>query len=126
MAVVTVLNQDDVVRLDPDRLTELYVRLGEAGAEDAICQAMEELATQLTDMHEVAPIAGTDLLQNSAQNIAEMAAHIGMSSLSRVAMDVQYCLQINDGPAISATMARMMRIGERSLTTVWDNRDLSV
>lgn len=126
MTVVTVLKQEDVVRLDPDRLTELYVRLGESGAEDAICEAMEELATRLTDMNEVAAVAAPDLLQAAAQGVAELAAHIGLSSLSRTAMDVQYCLQINNGPAISATMARMMRIGERSLTAVWDNRDLSV
>ncbi|MGB0900377.1 hypothetical protein [Halocynthiibacter sp.] len=124
--VVTILRQNESPGLDPDRMTELYVQLGEAGAEDVICRAMEELATKLADIHEVQVIADQHVLQHSARSVAELAGKIGLTGLSRVALDVDYCLNFNDPAARAATMARMIRIGEKSLTAVWDYRDLSV
>ncbi len=124
--VVTTLRQNENLGLDPDRMTELYVQLGETGAEDVICRAMEELAMKLADIHDVQMIADRNLLQQSARGVAELAGQIGLTSLSRVALDVDYCLNFNDHAAKAATMARMIRIGEKSLTAVWDYRDMSV
>ena len=45
---VLVLTQDETVRLDPDRLEQLYLRLGDAGADDVVCRAIEELAVRLS------------------------------------------------------------------------------
>lgn len=126
MATIMSLPQTDVVRLDQDRLTELYVKFGDQGAEDAICATMEELACRLSDMREVFELADSGLLCKVARNVSDRAAYIGLSSLSRVALDVEYCLTIGDGPAISATMARLIRVAARSLPSVWDNRDLSI
>ena len=38
---------DESVRLEPDRLVELCLQMGEAGAEDVVCRAIEELALRL-------------------------------------------------------------------------------
>ena len=124
--VVTTLRQNEAPGMDPDRITELYVKLGEVGAEDVICRAMEELASRLADIHEVQLFADADLLRQSARSIAEIAGKIGLTSLSRVALDAEYCLNFNDYVARSAIIARMVRIGEKSLTIVWDYRDMSV
>lgn len=124
--VVTYLRQNEHPGLDPDRMTELYVQLGEAGAEDMICRVMEDLATKLADIHEVQGIADDQLMQQAVRHIAEVAGKIGLTGLSRVAMDVEYCLNFDDHPARAATLARMIRIGEKSLTAIWDSRDLSI
>ena len=43
--ILTVMQAENV-RLDPDKLGELYSQLGEAGAEDVVCRAIEELAVR--------------------------------------------------------------------------------
>ena len=126
MAVVTVLRQEENVRLDPDRLTELYVKLGESGAEEVVCRAMEELAVQLTEIQAVNENGVPGNMQVNARNIAELASDVGLLSLARVAFDVDYCLHFDDQGAISATLARLSRVGDRSLMAVWDLRDLSM
>lgn len=126
MAVVTVLEQEESVRLNPDRLTELYVELGEAGAEDRIGRAVEELAVMLERIRERTDGDRFASLQSAAQEIAELALSVGLSGLSRVALDVEYCASLGDGPGVAATLARLDRVGDRSLTAVWDLRDMSV
>ncbi|MEO1140210.1 MAG: hypothetical protein AAFW87_12215, partial [Pseudomonadota bacterium] len=45
---ITLLEQKEAVSLDSGRLEQLYVQLGEAGAEDVVCRALEELAVRLS------------------------------------------------------------------------------
>jgi hypothetical protein len=49
-----------------------------------------------------------------------------MHTLSRVADDVTKCIDAGDQVAIAATLARLLRIGERSLTAIWDMQDVIV
>ncbi|MFV2035143.1 MAG: hypothetical protein ACC631_08555 [Halocynthiibacter sp.] len=126
MADIANLELEEVVRLNPDRLTELYVRLGDHGAEEVICRAMEELAVLLADIQAVFAEVSPEILQKAAVGVAELAEHVGLTSLARVALDVDYCLHMGNVTAISATMARMIRIGKKSLTAVWDSRDMSM
>jgi hypothetical protein len=65
-------------------------------------------------------------LRKSARSIAAIADQIGMQTLARVARDVTACVDTGDRTGLAATLARLMRIGERSLTAVWDLKDLSV
>ena len=44
--MIVTLEQTETVRLDRDRLGALYRQLGEDGAEDVVCRAIEELATR--------------------------------------------------------------------------------
>ena len=47
-----------------------------------------------------------------------------MGGLARVARDVTQCLDRGDGIAVAATLSRLIRVGERSLTAVWDLHDV--
>lgn len=123
---VVMLTQDERVRLDQDRLGELYAQLGEAGAEDVVCRAMEELAARLTQTARTYQQGALPDLRKSARSIAAIADQIGMQALARVARDVTACVDTGDSNGLAATLARLMRIGERSLTAVWDLKDLSV
>lgn len=55
-----------------------------------------------------------------------IADQIGMHMLSRVATDVTMAIDDNNTVAIASTLARLLRIGERSLTAIWDSQDLSL
>jgi hypothetical protein len=120
------LTQNETVRLDQDRLNALYGQMGEAGAEDVICRAMEELAIRLTCAERMYRSGQSGDLRKSVRSMAAIADQVGMHLLARVARDVACVIDLGDDHALAATLARLLRIGDRSLTAVWDIRDLSV
>lgn len=126
MGDLTTLYLDENVRLDPERLNALFCQLGETGAENVICRAMEELAVRLAELNPLARSGKWAELAKLSRSLIAIAEQIGMTSLASVAADVTYCAQLDDHHALAATLARLQRIGDRSLTTIWDTQDLSV
>jgi hypothetical protein len=124
--VVTTLVQKETVRLDQDRLNGLYLQLGAAGADDVVCRAIEELAVRLSHCERLWRLGEIEDLRKSARSLIAISDQIGMTALARVAHDVTKAVDANDVPALAATVFRLIRIGERSLTAVWDLQDLYV
>lgn len=124
--VVSTLIQKETVRLDQDRLNELYLQLGASGAEDVVCRAIEELAVRLSHCERLWRQKNHDDLRKSARSLIAISDQIGMCALARVAGDVTRAVDADDMPALAATLFRLIRVGERSLTAVWDLQDLYV
>lgn len=123
---VTILTPTERVRLDSDRLGALYAELGEDGAEDMVCRAMEELSARLAHAGRLFRDGqGADLRKN-LRSVAAIAEQIGLRMLAQVARDVIGCIDSGDANAMAATLARLMRIGDRSLTEVWNLQDMSI
>ena len=108
------------VRLDQNCLATLYAQLGEAGAEDVVCRALEELALRLGQCETLYREAEWTRLRKNTRSLIAIGDQVGMSALSRIASDVTRCIDQGDGTAVAATLARLIRVGERSLTAVWD------
>ena len=108
------------VRLDHDRLQALYDDLGDANAEDIVCRAMEELALRLALAEKAHRRGDQGELRRLARSLVGIAEQIGMNALARVAGDVAHCAEIGNGVALGATLSRLLRIGERSLSAIWD------
>lgn len=123
---ITTLNPAETVRLDRDRLNALYVQLGETGAEDVVCRAIEELAVRLSHCERCWRQARTDELRKNARSLIAIADQIGMCELARTARDVTVAIDNSDDVALAATLFRLIRLGDRSLTAVWNLRDLSL
>lgn len=126
MGTLAVLRHNEGVRLDPDRLVALYSDLGEAGAEQVVCRAMEELAGRLTEIQRFADDGDLLAMTRSARLLVKVAEQIGMLTFARVAGDVLRATAAGDRPAQAATLARLVRIGDRSLNAVWDLRDITI
>lgn len=118
------LKPTELVTVDPDRLGALYHQLGEAGAEDVVCRALEELALRLGQCDRLYRTQSWDELRKSSRSLIAIAEQIGMAGLARVAGDVTRCLDQGDGTALAATLSRLIRVGERSLTAIWDLQDM--
>ena len=116
----------EVVHVDQDRLGELYAELGEAAAEDVVCRAMEELALRLSHCSRLHSSGDWDDLRKCTRSLIAIAEQIGMLVLARVAQDVLVTLDARDMPAVAATLARLLRIGEQSLTAIWDLQDITI
>lgn len=126
MADVTVLAQKEAVRLDAETLEALYRQLGDIGAEDIVCRAMEELAVKLAQIERLYREGRGENMRKTARMIAAISEQIGMRLLAKVAGDAVRCLDEGDSVALAAVLARLIRTGERSLTEIWDLQDLSI
>ena len=114
------------MNLDQERLGALYSQLGEASAEDIVCRALEELALRMSHCDRLYREQNwPDLLKNTRSLIA-IADQIGMQKLAQVAGDVTRCIDAGDTNGLAATLSRLLRIGEKSLTTIWDMQDLKI
>lgn len=123
---ISVMKLKERVSVDQDQLSGLYATLGDIAADDIVCRAMEELALRLAHCDRL--FRNDDLveLRKSSRSLIAIADQIGMVKLSRVANDVTQCIDDGDMIATSATLARLMRIGESSLTAIWDLQDITI
>ncbi|MFT5798995.1 MAG: hypothetical protein ACI84R_003064 [Candidatus Azotimanducaceae bacterium] len=126
MKHITQLKPKETIDVDQDRLSALYTQLGEANAEDVVCRAMEELALRLSFCDRQHRAAALVDLRKSVRSLIAIADQIGMSAVSAVAVHVTNCIDQNDLIALAATMGRLMRIGEESLTAIWDLQDITI
>ena len=110
--------------MDADQIETLCADLGPHAAEDVVCRAMEELAQRLCHLQDMAVKGPREDLYKGLRALSAIAEQIGMCGLSLVARDVINCIELGDVVAEAATLARLARIGERSLTAMWDHNDL--
>lgn len=114
------------IQLDQVRLGTLYAQLGEAGAGNVISRAMEELAVRLAQCETLWRAGHNVQLRKHARSLIAISDQIGMRRLAQVAGDVTACLDRDDEVAVAATLSRMLRIGEQSLSAIWAMEDLSI
>ena len=114
------------VVLDQDRLSALYAELGPVGAEDVVCRAMEELAQRLGRCDTLYHDSDWTGLRKNTRSLIAIAEQVGMFTLATVAADVTACIDRSDEVALAATLSRLIRTGERSLTAVWDMHDIPI
>ena len=124
MQDVLKLEMREPVRVDPDRLVELCVSMGEARAEALITTAMEELARGMVAIEDAYGAKNMDVLTRRADLLVKTAENIGMTTFSRVADDVAACGRLREGVSLGATLNRLRRIADRSLSAVWDMQNM--
>ncbi|MBU2963753.1 hypothetical protein KO516_23575 [Citreicella sp. C3M06] len=123
---VAVLSPSEKAGLNPERLEGLYQRLGAQEGEDVLCRAMEELAYRLGQADRFYETSDFAEMRKCTHTLGAIADQIGMSALTRISADVVQCIDDGDAVALAATLARMARVGERSLYAVWDLQDIPV
>lgn len=117
---VRMLAHEEGVRLDQGRIEDLYRRMGDQGAEDVVCRALEEIAVRMSYANKLHRRGDLAEMRKCLRSLSKIAEQVGMIALSRVARDVCTCIDQGDAVAIAATLTRMARTGDRSLTAIWD------
>lgn len=132
---LAVLRHEEGVRLEAERLLAIYAELGELRGDHVIGRAIEEMAIQIADIQRhadglsesaVGSETGSAALVVSAAALIRVARRIGLTSLARVAQDVILAARTGDRTAQAAILARLTRIGDRSLNAIWDLQDLTL
>lgn len=125
MAQISALAISEAVRVDSRRVAEIVAELGETSAQHVIGLALEQLAAALTSVE--GALNDNDLAQAAAhaERMSRLAWQIGLLSLAGVAMDLGSTAERGDVPALAAIRARLLRVGNRSLTAIWDRTALA-
>lgn len=126
MSNVVKIQLSEKILLDQTRLDALYAQLGAVGADTVVCRAMEELAVRMTECEAFWRSASHAQLRKHARSLIAISDQIGMYLLAQVAADVTAGIDAQDDVAVAATLSRMLRIGERSLSAIWAMEDLSI
>lgn len=123
MEQVIYLPVRDQAALDSGHLFELNKKLGATVADNLICQSMEDLAVRLATAERQCRAGNVTELRKLVRQIDALGDQLGLTSLCRVARDVMGCLRGHDPVALAATVARMIRTGEASMSAVWDHQE---
>jgi hypothetical protein len=124
-AGITELPLEEPARFNPGQLERLCERLGETRAELEVGQALHRLAALLGEVAALGAAGRTRDLEAVLAALVRDAQMIGMATLARVGRHVLDCLDGGDATALAATLARLERVGDRSIHAVWDLEDLS-
>ena len=119
------LSYRDSVVVDDDCLAELYSRLGCADADQRVIDAIETLTRILAGL-ESDDAESPD--QPSAQDLCELtarAAEVGLHEIGLIADGLCDTALRGDRTASAALSARLLRVGNRSLTEFWQSGAVS-
>lgn len=124
-AVVTMLPLGEPARFNPGQLEKLCEKLGDLRAETEVAHALDRLSALLDELARCR--GGTDHGDMAAmlESLVRDAQLIGMATLARVGQNVVDCLRGGDPTALAATLARLLRVGDRSIHAIWDLEDVS-
>jgi hypothetical protein len=126
VARVVDINQSEFAWLDTELLNALFSQIGVSAGDEILCRAVEELALRLSNCDRCWRERDWQGLRKCARSMIAIAEQVGMTTLVRVAGDVTIALDSADQVAVDATLFRLIRVGEQSLTAVWDLRNISV
>ena len=123
---VAQLKQFERILIDSRRLDGLFCRLGHRRAEAYVSRRVVEMTDLLAQIEERYRSGLHHAITDEARRVSQMAADIGLTSLARVARDLGISAQRDDTVALGAVWARLVRIGNRSLTQVWEQPGMSL
>ena len=109
--------------LDIKPLLSIYCNLAVPQAAELLCREMEQLAALLTERQKGYAKAEYSVVRQKLDELEAFSKLIELPVLERVARDVQSCIEVYDPLGLSAKMSRLLRMGEQSLTALWDLQD---
>jgi len=121
-SVLTVLQRGGHLQLDPVPLTEIYAKMGQTAAENAVCRTLEDLALRLGGLLDLKTTCEFDKMVRPAKTMATCADQVGLVEVARAARHVSNCAANRDGVALEATLARLERAYDLAISEIWDFR----
>jgi hypothetical protein len=124
-AGVTDLPLGEPARFNPGQLELLCDHLGEHRAEAEVAYALERIARNLGHIGCAKLRSDRMALEQLLAALVGDAKLIGMATLAQAGRHVLDCLDHGDPIALAATLARLERVGDRSIDAIWDLEDVS-
>lgn len=120
MTIVTMMERKECVEIDQAQVFQQFNLEADRDRHDLIFDVVEDIAKILGRAEaQYLKMDYNDLCER-LDNIITLGRKFGFGHLSRVAQDVQACVDANDFVAVSSTFQRLLRVGEQSLFAIWD------
>ncbi len=126
MTLVHDFKPSERIIIDSARLEEVFRRLGDRGAEAYVMEAVEAISDLLAEVDGFVRNDQLAEIAPRAQQVSRISAEIGLTSLARVSRDMGIAAARDDVVAYRAVWERLVRIGDRSLSQVWELPGLSI
>jgi len=110
----------EMIFVDPAPLKELARARGLPRAEFIASTAMEEIAERLSAAEAAWDAGEFARLGKTSRMLVGLAEELGMETLASVAGHISVETQSADATALAALVARLTRVGEASLSALWD------
>ncbi|MEL6169567.1 MAG: hypothetical protein AAFR35_12820 [Pseudomonadota bacterium] len=123
MTIVSNLQLREAAELDRDRLDLLVRELGEPGAERVVGRALDDMGRRLFSIEAAYLNDELARVRRGANALQAVADQVGFATLARVSGHVADTATSGDPTSLSATVARLIRVGEASLLSVCDPQD---
>lgn len=114
----------EAVVLDSEQMGYLKRHLGTHGACDVICRAIDELSMGLARVENNAADNDRRAVRNSCKAMKTAANLVGLKTLATVADEALEKIDTSDDVALAAIKARLVRVGQASLSALWEHPDL--
>ncbi len=120
MNQIATLKMSEQAVVDQDELTRVLIRMDPQEAEETFMGLVKSLTDNLSlAEHQYKAETLEDLAETMAL-VELISGRLCMTALTRVAEDVIACCERRDAVALSATYARVLRVGESALREIWD------
>ena len=114
----------ELIFVDAAYLSEVAAERGLPRAENIAHNAIEDIAERLASAEAAWSAGEFARLSKVGKSLATVCEQIGMETFARAARQLAEAATGPDDIAIAATVARTLRVGEASLTAIWDIRHL--
>ena len=112
--------------VDPSKLSELCNVHGEIGTEVFVGRSLETLSKAMGCVEDSYVEQDLCALVTHAQHLVSIAEQLGMTTFAQVGRDVIVCAKAAEIIPLSATLGRLIRISEHSLTAIWDMENITL
>ncbi len=126
MTMLAVLRHEEGIRVDAERLVTMYTGRTKLEAEAVLLRGIEDMASRVDEIRRHFDNGDGFAIVRCTRFAARMAEPMGMISFIAVARDLIASTEANDRPAQAATLARLLRVANRSLSAICDLRDMTV
>ncbi|MBJ3763274.1 hypothetical protein ILP92_11000 [Maribius pontilimi] len=125
MGDVVMLMPRERMSRDLERLLAVNDRTGDEAdiVATEMDTAMEEWAETLSRIAVAYRARKLRVVAQAARDAAEQARHLGLNRAFRVGQAVSVLSTQGDDVALAANIARLMRLGDAALSSVWEQRD---
>jgi len=120
---VATLRPIEGVSIDPACMALLRQAGAASQTDRMIGEALEDLALGLARAAGAYRDGRFEDVSRESVAIGKIAARIGVDRMARVAFTVAALAKGRDPVALSANLARLMRLGNNALSTIWDLQD---
>ena len=123
MAQISMLLHDENLPFCTRKIDEIYCEFAPRRAQTIINGALDEFAIRLSVLECAGKQNKRAAIRKAVDALMSIGQQIGLGSLTDAAHNVRALAASSDDPALAAAVARLVRLGDMCLVSLWAIQD---